>query len=135
MDREEFFSYHGKIYPKGTVVWRMIGSKKVKSIFLWRYTKNSNYLVINIEGFTTPGHLPRSLLSTTQFFDSILSIENPSSDDFLMVKEFEKDFFRKESISKDGPCTFVAIIALVVGTMLFPPLGLILGFYAFTRKK
>lgn len=135
MNKEEFFVYNGITYPKGTVVWRVKDNKVSKMIFMWRYTDGNRYLVISVGGSTIPGHLPRSVLLPSQFFDDIVSIEKPSSNDLLMVKELEKDFARQRNQSNDGALTFLAIIAMVVGTMLFPPLGLILGFYAFTRKK
>lgn len=135
MNREEFFICNGKTYPKGTVVWRNIDGKPVKSIFMWRYTDGNRYLVISVGGSTIPGHLPRSALLPSQFFDNILSIEKPSSNDLLMVRELEKDFARQSNRSNDSASLFFLILALIAGTALFPPLALIICFYAFVRKK
>lgn len=136
MDKIESFTYKSKSYPKGTVIIRNKGGSETKEIFMWHYPSNDRYLVITTDDSYLPGHLPRSIPLAKQFFEGIVRIESPTNSDLQKVKELEKDFaLQRRSSSGDSLGPFLLIFALVVGSMLFPPLAIILLIYAFSRQK
>lgn len=136
MDKIESFTYENKTYHKGTVIIRNKGGSETKEIFMWHYPSTNRYLVITTDDSCIPGHLPRSIPLAKQFFEGIIRIENPTGSDLQKVRELEKDFaLQRKSSSGDSLSPFLLIFALVVGSMLFPPLAIVLLIYAFSRKN
>ena len=133
MLKEEVFCYNGVNSPKGTVIWYKKGSEIRKYIFVWRYIEGGRFLVITDGSSGLPGHLPRAALLPNQFFDSIVRVEQPSASSLQKVRELETDFARQNPKRNDNSWMF--IFAITVATMLFPPIGIALLFYVFTRKK
>jgi hypothetical protein len=135
MNKTEQFTYKGQVYPKGTVVIRNYRGKVVRDIFLWRYTHNNDVLVISPGCYSSTSGVPRCSVSYETFCSTIIRIESPTTEDMQQVARIDAEFSPKNRVkSDDGIGLFLGILALGVGTLLFPPIGIIAIIYAFSRK-
>ena len=131
----ESFTYNNSTYPKGTVIYRNKDGVIEKELFMYWYPlqgqPRGRYMVFMFQSGTKMSH-PADL-----FFRDIVRIEKPTTQDMQKLAEFERsiNIKNKQSLLNDEGVVFFLIFALVVASVLFPPIGIIAMFYAVTRKK
>lgn len=135
MDRQEYFIYQNKKYPKGTVVIRKHKGKETREVFLWHNISKRSVLVISPGCYTSISGVPRACFSYDYFCSTILRFEDPTECDLNQVAKISNEYSANNRVtSNDGIGVLFCALAICVGTLLFPPIGLVVIIYAFSRK-
>ena len=128
MKRISSFTYQGKTYPRGTVIIRSSSDQKeIREVFVHHIPDSSNfaYLVMNLDAKSFhPNIIPRQLYGEISFFKGIIRFESPTPLELSKLRELEKDFKPRISISSDS-FQILLMLGLIILFAACPPLGLV----------